>query len=66
MNWIGLLTDEQKRAGYAISQDDDFIWLWKARNGNAELVAVFLYDNATVKEIREKAQTHLGGESKER
>ncbi|MBA7697027.1 hypothetical protein ES703_105685 [subsurface metagenome] len=59
MKYIGLLKDEQKRAGYFISQDDDFIWLWHGLNGKANLLAVFPYDTATVKEIRDKAEEHL-------
>ena len=30
MRFIGLLTHEQKQAGYFISQDEDFIWVWKS------------------------------------
>jgi hypothetical protein len=56
MQYIGLLTDEQKRMGLFISQDEDFIYLFHGKNGDARLVACFLYDTATVKEIRETAE----------
>lgn len=55
MNYIGLLTDAQKRAGYFTTQDEGFIYLWHRRNGNPQIVAVFLYETARVKEIREAA-----------
>ena len=56
--FIGLLTHEQKQAGFFISQDEDFIYLWRGRNSHKpDLIAVFLYETATVKEIREKAES---------
>ncbi|KKM73566.1 hypothetical protein LCGC14_1409170 [marine sediment metagenome] len=61
MKWVGLLTDQQKRAGYFISQTEDFIYLWHRRNGNPDIIAVFLYENATVKQIRDEAGNHLQG-----
>ena len=61
MIYIGLLTHKQKQAGYFVSQDPDFIWLWYKRNGNPDIIGVFLYANATVKQIRETAQKHLEG-----
>jgi len=56
MQFVGLLADKQKRAGYFITQTRDFLWLWHRRNGNPICVAIFLYENATVKEIREAAE----------
>lgn len=56
MKFIGLLTHQQKQAGYFVSQDEDFIYLWHRRNGNPGIIAVFLYENATVKQIRDAAQ----------
>lgn len=56
MKYIGLLTDEQKRRGLFITQDEDFIYLWGGRDGSAEIKAVFPYKSATVKEIRDKAE----------
>jgi hypothetical protein len=55
MKYVGLLTDEQKRAGYFVSQDEDFIYLWHRMNGNPECIAVFDYETATIREIRERA-----------
>ncbi len=62
MEYVGLLTDTQKRAGYFISQDEDFVWLWHKRNGNPDIIGVFLYQNATIKQVRDHAQWHLGEE----
>lgn len=56
MIYIGLLTDQQKRAGYFVTQDEDFIYLFKRDGnytGNHRIVAIFPYETATVKEIRE-------------
>ena len=58
MKFIGLLTHEQKQVGYFVSQDDDFIYLFQAKDGAALIVAIFLYDTATVKEIRDTAEKH--------
>jgi hypothetical protein len=55
MRFIGLLTDEQKRAGYFVAQDEDFIYLFHADDGRGRLVACFDYQTATVKEIRDRA-----------
>jgi len=54
--FIGLLTHQQKQAGYFVSQDEDFIYLFHRANGNPRIVSIFLYDNATVKGIRDKAE----------
>ncbi len=64
MKYIGLLTHTQKQAGYFVSQDDDFVWLWKADNGKPQIVAIFLYNNATIKQVREMAEKHRLGELK--
>ena len=56
--FIGLLTHQQKQAGYFVSEDEDFIYLWHRRNGSPEMIATFLYENATVKEIRDTAEKH--------
>ncbi len=48
--FIGLLTHEQKQAGYFVSQDEDFIYLWRSKP-HVDCIAIFLYDTATVKEI---------------
>lgn len=56
MEFIGLLTDKQKRAGYFVGQDEDFIWLYHKHKGRPRLVATFLYQTATIREIRDKAE----------
>ena len=62
MKYEGLLTDTQKRAGYFVTQDEDFIYLWHGDKRTGEephdpmIIAVFLYETARVKEIREKAE----------
>lgn len=56
MIFIGLLTHQQKQAGLFVTQDEDFIFLWHRRNGTPDIIAVFLYESATVKQIRETAE----------
>ena len=58
MIFIGLLTHQQKQAGYFVSQDEDFIYLFHRANGNPRMIAIFPYEIATVKEIRDKAEKH--------
>ena len=55
MEYVGLLTDVQKRAGYFTTQDADSVFLWHRRNGNPDCVAIFLFDDVKLKQIREKA-----------
>ncbi len=55
MIFIGLLTYEQKQAGYFVNQDEDFVWLWRSRP-HVDCVAIFLYDNCTIKQVRESAE----------
>lgn len=59
MKAIGLLTDKQKRAGLFITQDADFIYLFYRNGGKPGIVAIYLYDTATIKEIRETAEETL-------
>lgn len=59
MIYIGLLTHQQKQAGYFVGQDEDFIFLWHGNNGYPDIIAVFFYENATVKQIRDFAQRDL-------
>ena len=59
MIFIGLLSHNQKQAGYFVAQDDDFIYLFHRDEGNPRIVSVFLYETATVKQIREKALADL-------
>lgn len=65
MSYIGLLTHKQKQSGYFVSQDEDFIYLWHGRNGSPRIVSIFLYDTATIKEVREKAEYDLKGNRNE-
>lgn len=55
MIYIGLLTHQQKQAGYFVAQDEDFIYLFHRNEGKPNIVAIFLYETATVKEIRDAA-----------
>jgi len=60
LQYIGLLTDAQKRAGLFVAQsDEEFIFLFYAYEGKPRLIAVFNYQVATVKEIRDKAEEFL-------
>ena len=60
MTFIGLLTHEQKQAGYLVSQDEDFIFLWRGRNTNhPKCVGIFLFDFAKVRDIREAAELDM-------
>lgn len=56
MIFIGLLTHQQKQTGFFVSQDEDFIYLFWGRNGNAELKSIFPYESVTVKQIRDEAE----------
>ena len=56
MQYIGLLTHRQKQAGYFVSQDDDFVWLFRNNGGSPLCIAVWLYAGLTIKTVRDKAQ----------
>lgn len=56
MIFIGLLTHEQKQAGFFVSQDEDFIYLFHRNAGKPNIIAIFPYETATVKEIRDTAE----------
>ncbi len=64
MKFIGLLTAKQKEAGYFVSQDEDFIWVWHGRNNTPNCVAILSYEFATVRQVREAAQKHLEEQTK--
>jgi len=57
--FIGLLTDEQKRTGYFIVQDEDFVYVFHRNNGTPRPVAVFQYERARIKEVRDAAEADL-------
>ena len=59
MTYIGLLTDAQKRLGYFVSQDDDFIWLYHRNSGTPRVVTVWLYDICKIKDVREAAEKDI-------
>ena len=59
MKFIGLLTDRQKRAGYFVTQDDDFIYVYHRDAGNPKIVAIFPYETATIKEVRDETERAL-------
>lgn len=63
MRYIGLLTSQQKQEGYFVSQDEDFVWLWRSRP-YLECISVFLYDQCTIKQVRDKAQEDMDGQKK--
>ena len=56
MIFIGLLTHQQKQAGYFVTQNEDFVWLWHRRNGYPDCIAIFLFDDVKIKEVREVAE----------
>ena len=56
MIFIGLLTHAQKQAGFFITQDEDFIYLFHRNGSQPILMAIFNYETATVKEIRDMAE----------
>ena len=60
MKYEGLLTEAQKRAGYFVTQDEDFVFLWHRRNGNPDCIAIFLYEDVKLKQIREVAELDHG------
>lgn len=55
MKYEGLLTEAQKRAGYFVTQDEDFVFLWHGRDSNPDIIAVFLYADVKIKQVREAA-----------
>ncbi len=55
MQYIGLLTDEQKRAGYFVAQDEDFVYLFLGRNGDAKIIGIWNYETVRIKDIRDRA-----------
>lgn len=58
MIFIGLLTDQQKRAGFFVSQDEDFIYLFHRNGGEPQCLSIFIYETATVKTIRDTTEQH--------
>jgi len=53
--FIGLLTHQQKQAGYFVAQDEDFIYIFHRADGKPRIVATFIYETARVSEIRDSA-----------
>ncbi|MFW6125496.1 MAG: hypothetical protein ACOC58_00160 [Chloroflexota bacterium] len=54
----GILTPEQRRAGYLLTEEEDFVHLWRVRGDFATPVATFSAAGATVTEIRAAADAH--------
>jgi len=59
MRFIGLLTHEQKQAGYFVSQDEDFVHVYHRANGIPRCISIFLYETATIKGVREAAESDM-------
>lgn len=60
MNFIGLLTHQQKQAGFFITQDDDFVYLWRGRNGShPDIVGIWLYEDCRIKQVRDMADAQM-------
>lgn len=59
MLFIGLLTHEQKQAGYFVSQDEDFVYVFHRNNGMPRLIAIFNYETARIKQVRDCATDDL-------
>lgn len=59
MIFVGLLTHQQKQAGYFVAQDEDFIYLFHRGDGVPWCIAVFPYETTTIREVREAANGHL-------
>lgn len=60
MKWQGLITDEQHRAGYGSTMDEDFIYIWHGRDGSAACIAVLEFETTTVKDVRDVIESHAG------
>jgi predicted nuclease of predicted toxin-antitoxin system len=56
MIYIGLLTDAQKRAGFFVTQDEDFVYLFHRDEGTPKIIRIFLYETARIKEVRDAAE----------
>ena len=59
MIFIGLLTDQQKRAGYFVMQNDDIVCLFRNNNGQATPIALFPYDTVRIKDLRQATESHF-------
>jgi len=60
VNYEGLLNGAQHCAGYFTTMDPDFIFLWRRRNGTADCIKVFLFEETTIKEVREAVDEDIG------
>ena len=58
MKYEGLLTDSQKRDGYFVTCDEDFVFVYYKRNGNPSPIAILLYETVKLKEIRDIVEEH--------
>ena len=56
----GLLTDSQKRAGYFVTQDEDFVFVFRSRPF-VNPIAIFLYDQCRIKDVRDAVERDRNG-----
>ncbi|MBA7626048.1 hypothetical protein ES703_33486 [subsurface metagenome] len=56
MIFIDLLTDQQREAGLFAAQVEDFIYLFHRADDTLKIIAVFPYETATVRGIRDIAE----------
>jgi len=59
VRYIGLLTDQQKRAGFFVTQDEDFVYVFHRNSGTPFIIGIFPYETATIKEIRDNTEKAL-------
>lgn len=58
MKFIGLLTHNQKQAGYFVTQTEDFVFLWRSRP-HTDCVSVWIYDDCLIRQVRDKAEEDM-------
>lgn len=56
MIFIDLLTDQQREAGLFVAQAEDVIYLFHRADDTLKIIAVFPYETATVRGIRDIAE----------
>ncbi len=61
ISWQGLLTDRQHRLGYGTMIDEDFVYLVYGDHGKAQVVAIFDYESAKIKDVRDALEKHQEG-----
>lgn len=62
MIFIGLLTHQQKQAGYFVAQDGDYVYLFHGKNTDKpRLVKCWLYELVKIKDVRDSADEDISG-----